>query len=155
MDIAPVVGRVTRMLRLVAEERQVCLTSSIVRAGSTLASEDDLHQIIYNLTENAIKYNRPGGFVQVRLDGNETACVLTVSDNGIGIPESDMPRIFDRFYRVDKMRSRAAGGTGLGLSIVADTVRCRGGSIAVCAREGGGTVFTVCLPRCGEEGEPA
>ncbi len=155
VDIAPVIGRVTRMLRLVAEERQVCLTSSIMRAGSTLASEDDLHQIIYNLTENAIKYNRPGGFVQVRLDGNETACVLTVSDNGIGIPESDMPRIFDRFYRVDKMRSRAAGGTGLGLSIVADTVRCRGGSIAVCAREGGGTVFTVCLPRCGEEGEPA
>ena len=66
-----------------------------------------------------------------------------------------MPRIFDRFYRVDKMRSRAAGGTGLGLSIAADTARRRGGSIEVGAREGGGTVFTVRLPRCGEGGERA
>ena len=114
---------------------------------------DDLHQIIYNLTENAIKYNRPGGFVRVTLGGTEDECVLRVEDNGIGIPEEDMPRVFDRFYRVDKMRSRAAGGTGLGLSIVADTVRRRGGSIAVSARAGGGTCFTVRLPAVRREGE--
>ena len=79
--------------------------------------------------------------------------MLHVEDNGIGIPEEDMPRVFDRFYRVDKMRSRAAGGTGLGLSIVADTVRRRGGSIAVSARAGGGTCFTVRLPAVRREGE--
>ena len=87
----------------------------------------------------------------VTLDGTETECVVTVEDNGIGIPEEDMPRIFDRFYRVDKMRSRAAGGTGLGLSIVADTVRRRGGTIEVSVREGGGSRFTVRMPAVGEE----
>ena len=91
--------------------------------------------------------------MRVTLGGTEDECVLRVEDNGIGIPEEDMPRVFDRFYRVDKMRSRAAGGTGLGLSIVADTVRRRGGSIEVRAREGGGTVFTVRLPRCEEGGD--
>jgi len=155
VDIAPVISRVVRMLRLVAEEKQVELSYEIRREGQTLASEDELNEIIYNLTENAIKYNRPGGFVRVALSGDEETCLLTVSDNGIGIPQEDMPRIFDRFYRVDKMRSRAAGGTGLGLSIAADTARRRGGSIDVSAREGGGTVFTVRLPRCKEGGEDA
>ena len=153
VDLSPVMARVVRMLRLVAEEKQVDLSYEIRREGQTLASEDEIHEIIYNLTENAIKYNRPGGFVKLLLAGDEKDCLLTVSDNGIGIPEGDMPRIFDRFYRVDKMRSRAAGGTGLGLSIAADTARRRGGSIEVRAREGGGTVFTVRLPRCEEGGD--
>ena len=112
-----------------------------------------IDEMITNLCDNAIKYNRPGGFVRVTLGGTEDECVLRVEDNGIGIPEEDMPRVFDRFYRVDKMRSRAAGGTGLGLSIVADTVRRRGGSIAVSARAGGGTCFTVRLPAVRREGE--
>ena len=91
--------------------------------------------------------------MHITLAGDDATCVLTVEDDGIGIPQEDMPRIFDRFYRVDKMRSRADGGTGLGLSIVSDTVRRRGGSIAVRAREGGGSVFTVRLPRAEEGGE--
>lgn len=153
VDLSSVMARVVRMLRLVAEEKQVDLSYEIRREGQTLASEDEIHEIIYNLTENAIKYNRPGGFVKLLLAGDEKDCLLTVSDNGVGIPEGDMPRIFDRFYRVDKMRSRAAGGTGLGLSIAADTARRRGGSIEVRAREGGGTVFTVRLPRCEEGGD--
>ena len=153
VDLSSVMARVVRMLRLVAEEKQVDLSYEIRREGQALASEDEIHEIIYNLTENAIKYNRPGGFVKLLLAGDEKDCLLTVSDNGIGIPEGDMPRIFDRFYRVDKMRSRAAGGTGLGLSIAADTARRRGGSIEVRAREGGGTVFTVRLPRCEEGGD--
>ena len=151
--VAPVIERVVRMLRLVADEKRVELTYLVEREQSVRAGVDDLHQIIYNLTENAIKYNRPGGFVRVTLGGTEDECVLRVEDNGIGIPEEDMPRVFDRFYRVDKMRSRAAGGTGLGLSIVADTVRRRGGSIAVSARAGGGTCFTVQLPAVRREGE--
>ncbi len=150
--VAPVIERVVRMLRLVADEKQVELTYRIEREQSVLAGGDDLHQIIYNLTENAIKYNRPGGFVRVTLAGTEDECVLCVEDNGIGIPDEDRPRVFDRFYRVDKMRSRAAGGTGLGLSIVADTVRRRGGSISVSSRRGGGSCFTVRLPAVrGEE----
>ena len=150
---APVIERAVRMLRLVADERGVALHYVIECEANILASEDDLHQIVYNLTENAIKYNRRGGFVCVTLTGTEEECVLRVEDDGIDIPEEDRPRIFDRFYRVDKMRSRAAGGTGLGLSIVADTVRRRGGTIEVCAREGGGSCFTVRLRAVGEEAE--
>ena len=145
--IAPILGRVVRMLRLVAQEREVKLDYVIEREGVVRSTEDDLHQVIYNLTENAIKYNRAGGFVRVTLGGDEASCELTVEDNGIGIPEEDLPRVFDRFYRVDKARSRAYGGTGLGLSIVADTVHRCGGTIIAAAREGGGSVFTVRLPR--------
>ena len=93
--------------------------------------------------ENAVKYTAPGGFVytEVCVDGGQV--VMTVADNGMGIPEEDMSHIFERFYRVDKARSREVGGTGLGLSIVGDTVHRRDGQITVAAREGGGTVFTV------------
>ena len=87
VDLSSVMARVVRMLRLVAEEKQVDLSYEIRREGQTLASEDEIHEIIYNLTENAIKYNRPGGFVKLLLAGDEKDCLLTVSDNGIGIPE--------------------------------------------------------------------
>ena len=153
IEITPVIERTARMLRLVAQERQVELSYQIVRDGTVLANEDALHQIVYNLAENAIKYNKPGGWVCIELAGDDAQCVLSVTDNGIGIPDEDLPRIFDRFYRVDKMRSRAAGGTGLGLSIVADTVKHCGGSITAEQRTGGGSVFTVRLPRCLEGGE--
>ena len=87
------------------------------------------------------------------MDGDRV--VLTVSDNGIGIPDEDLPHIFDRFYRVDKMRSREVGGTGLGLSIVKDTIENRGGTIAADhGPDGVGTVFTVRLPLA-ERGEEA
>ena len=150
--VAPVAERAVHMLRLVAEERGVDLYCEIEREGVVLASEDDLHQVIYNLTENGIKYNHSGGFVRVRLSGDDENVVLAVEDNGIGIPEADLPRVFDRFYRVDKMRSRAYGGTGLGLAIVSDTVRRRGGTVEAAMRQGGGSVFTVRFPRCAAEG---
>ena len=89
--VAPVIERVVRMLRLVADEKRVELTYLVEREQSVRAGVDDLHQIIYNLTENAIKYNRPGGFVRVTLGGTEGECVLRVEDNGIGIPEEDRP----------------------------------------------------------------
>lgn len=152
VDVAPVIDRAVHMLRLVAEERAVDLSYEIEREGVVLASEGDLHQIVYNLTENGIKYNQAGGFVCVTLSGDERTVVLTVEDNGIGIPADDLPRVFDRFYRVDKMRSRAYGGTGLGLAIVSDTVRRRGGTVSAAARAGGGSVFTVRLPRVYAEG---
>lgn len=152
VDVAPVIERVAHMLRLVAGERGVALSHEIAREGAVWASADEAHRIIYNLAENGIKYNRPGGFVHIRLAGDDDTVVLTVEDNGIGIPDDDLPRIFDRFYRVDKMRSRAYGGTGLGLAIVSDTVRRRGGSIEAGARPGGGSIFTVRLPRAGTEG---
>ena len=152
VDVAPVVESAIHMLRLVAQERAVELSCRIRREGVVLATADEAHQIIYNLTENGIKYNHSGGFVRVTLSGDDETVVLTVEDDGIGIPADDLPRIFDRFYRVDKMRSRAYGGTGLGLSIVSDTVRRRGGTVEAAERQGGGSVFTVRLPRAKQEG---
>ena len=98
-----------------------------------------------------IKYNVPGGTVTVSTRQAEDVILLEVADTGLGIPEEARERIFQRFYRVDKARSRAAGGTGLGLSIVQDAVRLHGGTVDVRAREGGGTVFTVTLPAWREE----
>ncbi|HIT56862.1 MAG TPA: two-component sensor histidine kinase, partial [Candidatus Galloscillospira stercoripullorum] len=101
--------------------------------------------------ENAIKYNRRGGFVRLTLRREGGGTAIAVEDNGIGIPEEDLPKIFDRFYRVDKARSRAAGGTGLGLSIVRDTARQHGGEVTASAREGGGSCFEVVFPRWRDE----
>ena len=153
--VSPVLERVARMLRMVAREKGVTVYYETDDTAAVLATEDDLHQILYNLMENGIKYSSVDGFVHttVTVEGNQV--VLRVEDNGIGIPEEDMGHIFERFYRVDKMRSREIGGTGLGLSIVRDTVENRGGSIEVGHRQSGnGTVFTVRLPLAEGGGEP-
>jgi len=152
VEAAPVLERVARMLRPVAEEKGVELLIVSITGAVVLATEGELHQILYNLAENAIKYNRPGGRVRVTAEPGEESTVLTVEDNGIGIPAEDLSNVFKRFYRVDKARSRAAGGTGLGLSIVSDTVSRRGGAIRAENVEGGGTRFIVTLPSM-ERGE--
>ena len=110
------------------------------------ATKGEVHQVIYNLTDNAVKYSGKNGKVRVELRHEDHDVVLTVADNGPGIPEEDLPKVFERFYRVDKARSRAAGGTGLGLSIVQDTVKKRGGTVSAANRAGGGAVFTVRWP---------
>ena len=102
--------------------------------------------MVFNLCDNAVKYNRAGGSVTISVEPGEHETVLTVQDTGIGIPDQDRDRVFERFYRVDKARSRAAGGTGLGLAIVRDTVEKRGGTVEAANRPGGGAVFTVRWP---------
>ena len=143
VDILPVLERVMRMMELMAQEKNIELTYRTAGDCTVLATPDEIHQVIYNLTDNAVKYTPAGGMVQVSLERQGDAVVLTVEDNGAGIPEADLPRIFERFYRVDKARSRAAGGTGLGLSIVSDTVKRRGGTVEAGNRSRGGAVFTV------------
>ena len=154
VEVLPVLEQVMRMMDLVAQEKRVDLTYTAAEGCVVLATRDEIHQVIYNLTDNAVKYSAEGGAVQVSLSRREGAVVLEVSDNGAGIPEEDIPRIFERFYRVDKARSRAAGGTGLGLSIVSDTVCRRGGTVEAANRPGGGAVFTVRWPLA-EGGETA
>ena len=103
--------------------------------------------ILNQLILNAVKYRRdPEPEISIFTEKTSHGVRLTVADNGVGIPEADLPRIFERFYRVDKARSRAAGGTGLGLSIVSDTVKRRGGAVEAANRPGGGAVFTVRWP---------
>jgi two-component system phosphate regulon sensor histidine kinase PhoR len=105
-----------------------------------------LERAISNLLLNGINYNRPGGEVRVDVQLVDAKVRITVTDTGIGIPLAEIPRIFERFYRVDKARSRQTGGTGLGLSIVRHTVERMGGSVAVDSQLGRGSVFTLIFP---------
>jgi len=146
VEAQPIIERVCHSLRLLAGERGISVEVCVENPCTVHMTKGELHQVIYNLVENAIKYNHDGGFVRVLLSAGENIAYITVEDNGIGIPEEDLDHIFERFYRVDKARSRQAGGTGLGLAIVRDTVRRRGGDVDVRLRMGGGSVFTIQLP---------
>jgi two-component system phosphate regulon sensor histidine kinase PhoR len=115
--------------------------------AQVLADEEAIRQIVDNLVDNAIKYTPEGRSVSVLCWGDHNELCIEVADTGIGIPRDDLPRIFERFYRVDKARSRELGGTGLGLSIVKHLVVALGGQIDVTSRVGSGTRFQVRLPR--------
>ena len=101
---------------------------------------------ITNLVENGIKYNVDEGWVRVSLDADHKDFFVTVADSGMGIPEDEIERIFERFYRVDKSHSREIGGTGLGLSITRSAIAMHHGNIKVASKEGEGTIFTVRIP---------
>jgi signal transduction histidine kinase len=146
VNVSNVVNSALRMLRPLANERNVTISMDIAPRSVIYATDDDLYQIIFNLTENAIKYNLQGGWVKIKSVVEDECVKISVSDTGIGVPDEDLPHIFDRFYRVDKARSREAGGSGLGLSIVRDTVAVHGGSIKAWRRNGGGMVFQVSFP---------
>jgi len=146
VNVGQVVVRAGHMLRPVAQGRQVEMVFEIGEDCRILDTEDDVYQIVFNLAENGIKYNVEGGMLRIRLDSAADTVRLVVEDTGIGIPEADMPYIFDRFYRVDKARSRDQGSSGLGLSIVRDMVLRHGGEVEVTARDSGGTRFTVRFP---------
>ena len=157
VDVSRVTERTVSRLQPVADAAGVTVECSLKPDCAVLCTEDDLSQVCFNLVENAVKYNYSGGkvFVSVYRDGDQV--LLEVGDTGVGIPEEDLPKVFNRFYRVDKARSRAAGGTGLGLSIVRDTVRRHGGWVTARPRNPEGSLFTVGFPRYvpdqGEKGE--
>ncbi len=147
VELQGVCSRVVHTLRPLAEQRGVTLLCEESVPGTLLANPDELHQIVFNLVENGIKYNTGGGWVRLHMEEAPEEVRLIVEDTGIGIPKEERTKIFNRFYRVDKARSRQAGGTGLGLSIVRDTVYRYHGRVEVAPREGGGTRFCVTFPR--------
>lgn len=153
VDLKKSLESVLHLLTPLAEKKKVTLETSLGEDCVAAITEDALYQVAFNLIENAIKYNYEEGKVKVELERSGEEVVLRVSDTGIGIPEEDRTRIFERFYRVDKARSREAGGTGLGLSIVSETVRQFGGTVSVMAREEGGTCFIATFPAWKESGE--
>ena len=142
------IERVVRMLSTIADMADVTLHTKIEIDSSILILEDDLYQIIFNLVENGIKYNVPGGSLTIRLTRRADNALLTISDTGMGIPPESLGRIFDRFYRVDKARSRQTGGSGLGLAIVKEMVERNRGKITVSSSHTPptGTVFTLVFP---------
>ena len=153
---APTIQRVVRMLSSAADMAGVELQTEIVTDSSILILEDDLYQIIFNLAENGIKYNVPGGKLTLRLIREGDNAVLSVADTGMGIPPESLDRIFDRFYRVDKARSRQTGGSGLGLAIVKEMVTRNRGTIRVTSShmDPTGSVFTLVFPVFDVEDEP-
>ena len=149
VDVGRTLSRVFRMLVPLADRQTVELTASVEKGCTILSFEDDAYQILFNLVENGIKYNREGGSVHVRVRHADDTVVIDVEDTGTGIPESALPSIFNRFYRVDKARSRQAGGAGLGLSIVHEMVGRNFGTIEVTSKVGEGSRFTVTFPSFG------
>ena len=146
INMAPTVERVVRMLSGIAQQNHITIESDLSEDSPVLILEDDLYQIAFNLIENGIKYNVSGGKLAVKLMRQEENAILQVSDTGMGIPEDALSHIFERFYRVDKARSRATGGSGLGLAIVRAIVQRNRGEITVDTEVGKGTVFTVSFP---------
>jgi len=147
VDIRPVALKALNVLRPVAAEKDVRIETELDEGCVVPATADNMYHIVFNLMENAVKYNYPGGRVDVSLHAADGEVVFTVADTGIGIPESERFNIFGRFYRVDKARSREAGGSGLGLSIVHDAVKTHGGSISVGENTPQGSRFVVRFPQ--------
>lgn len=152
IDMEPTVLRVVRMLTAIASQNDIAIETKLEDHCPILILEDDLYQIVFNLVENGIKYNQPGGKLTVSLFRSEENAVLTVSDTGVGIPQDAIEHIFERFYRVDKARSRATGGSGLGLAIVRAIVQRNRGDIQVESVMNQGTTFTVTFPLFDTEG---
>ena len=144
--MAPTVDRVVRMLKGIAQESGITIETTIVQDCPILIIEDDLYQIIFNLVENGIKYNIPGGMLYLTLNRHEDNAILQVRDTGVGIPEEAVSHVFERFFRVDKARSRKSGGSGLGLSIVCNMVERNRGEIHVESVVGEGSTFTLSFP---------
>lgn len=154
IPMGPTIHRAAHRLKPIADREKISLSLNLQQDAPILILEDDLYQIVYNLMENGIKYNLPGGLLNVSVTRDADNAYLTVSDTGMGIPEDAIPHLFERFFRVDKARSRQSGGSGLGLAIVWAIVQRYRGDIQVTSTLGKGTTFTVTFPAFDTEVEP-
>lgn len=145
-DINALAEAVMKRMRPIAEVADIALTLINRRQVTAEVDSTRISLALTNLVENAVKYNREHGEVVVTVDADEEYFSFVVADNGIGIPEQDLTRIYERFFRVDKSRSREIGGTGLGLSITKSAILRHHGTISVESKEGEGTTFTVRIP---------
>jgi two-component system phosphate regulon sensor histidine kinase PhoR len=154
VDVARVAEDLIADSRLRLEDRRIDASLSVEGRPEALADPRALDQVIGNLLDNALKYTEPGGRIELTIEARGASLRVAVTDSGIGIPAEDRARIFERFYRVDRARSRALGGTGLGLSIVKHLVQSMGGEIFVQSELGRGSTFAFTLPGAGSQPEP-
>ena len=145
-SLTDMLNETMRRLQPLSRERGIEMSAAVAQGVIVCCDSMKLTQVFYNLMDNAIKYTGRGGSVKIELLKKDKKAVVKVIDTGIGIPKEDQLHIFDRFYRVDKARSRETGGTGLGLSIVKQIVLLHGGDITVASEEEKGSTFTVELP---------
>jgi heavy metal sensor kinase len=146
LDLSDLAMSTADEMRVLAQEKSIALRTSTEDNVWVEGDRTRLQQVIANLIDNAIKYTPEGGAVDVKVRREHGKGVLDVTDNGVGIPTTAIPHVFERFYRVDKARSRASGGAGLGLSIVKAICTAHGGEISVSSEEGRGSCFHVELP---------
>lgn len=146
VDLAAMAHQALSDLQPLAREFEISLTAEAVEPTVVMGDAEGLRQAITNLVTNGIRYNRPGGQVSLRLRRTPEGVRLEVTDTGIGIASEHLPRIFERFYRVDRGRSRGSGGTGLGLAIVKHVAEAHGGQVTVESAPGRGSTFTLTLP---------
>lgn len=147
VDLGALTRQVVDGLRPVAERKQQTITLQVSHDTPPVKGNADyLERAVSNLVDNAIKYTPQGGKITVTVEAPDSTVIVRVADSGIGIPEADLPRIFERFYRVDRSRSRDMGGTGLGLSIVKHVVQAHGGTVAVVSSAATGSTFTLSFP---------
>jgi two-component system, OmpR family, phosphate regulon sensor histidine kinase PhoR len=146
--VAHIVDEVFASLSSKAAEREISLVNKIDDSQRVYADPMRLEQMLTNLIDNAVKFNRRAGEIIVSLEHRGGCDRISVSDTGEGITAAHMPRIFERFYRIDRGRSREVGGTGLGLAIVKHLARLHGGEISIASTLGEGTTFTIELPSC-------
>ena len=146
INVRNVVEYEIKKLEHKAEDNGVSIENNVSSSLFLYVTPKVFSEVISNLLDNAIRYNRKGGFVKVESKEIEGKVEISVSDNGIGIPKDSLGRVFERFYRVDKSRSRESGGTGLGLSIVKNGVERMGGEVRVESTQGEGSVFTLTFP---------
>ncbi|MBQ5761149.1 MAG: HAMP domain-containing protein [Clostridia bacterium] len=153
VDLRDIAERVAASMEIEARKQGVTIHCDLpVEMPQVSGERDRLQQVVMNIVSNAVKYNQRGGSVTMRCDWQDGIVRLSVADTGLGIPKEDLPRIFERFYRVDKARSREKGGTGLGLAIAREIVEFHGGTITVDSQEGKGTTVVIALPaRVSEE----
>ena len=145
-NVNSLVEMVLKRLRPIARKRNIEVIFESMREVTADIDEVKLSLAINNLVENAIKYNKEDGWVRVTLDADHKFFYLKVADSGVGIPEEFKDRVFERFYRVDKARSRETGGTGLGLAITKNVILLHHGAVRVESKEGEGTIFLVRIP---------
>ena len=145
MDLVAAAQQTVRIMRPFAEKKGIVIAEDLPKRAEIYADEQKIRQLILILVDNAVKYTQDKGKVTVRIQEDKGAVQLSVSDTGIGIAPEHQERIFDRFYRVDKVRSRHMGGNGLGLAIAREFVEAHGGTISVESETGKGTTFRVQL----------
>jgi signal transduction histidine kinase len=154
VELGPLMREVVETARLLGEEAGLTIDAPLLENAEVLGDLTRLRQLYLNLVTNAIKYTARGGRVEITLTRGDADVTFAVKDTGIGIAAADVPYIFERFWRADRVRSRASerGGFGLGLAICQWIAQAHGGSLTVQSRLGRGSTFTVLLPLAGAPG---
>ncbi len=154
--LAPLVAQVVSEIEVACADRDVALTSDLPEDLPAIEADPErVHQVLFNLVDNAVRFTPEGGAVRIEAERHDGSVVVSVADTGVGIPEAALPRLFERFYRVDSSRARGDGGTGIGLAIARSVVEAHGGTIRAESEPGLGSTFTFDLPLARSSTRPA